>query len=83
MLAPQDYNPPGGALPKTTADAGIIKSVKEERTPVSHFYRCPVHHVTDQLCGVRYPSTPGDPMAKEDLARAVRRHRLIAASYVA
>lgn len=76
--------PTGGVTPETAANANQANTTTEaERVPVSHFYRSPVPRVADLLCGVRFPSAPGDQMARANLARAVRQNRLTTASCVA
>ena len=75
--------PTGGTVPERVADANTTTIITEEQeVPVSSFYRSPIPHATDWLCGIRCLSRPGDPRDKKSLARAVRRNRLMAVSCV-
>ena len=82
-VGPPTSQPTGGTIPETTTDANATEiNTEEEKIPVSHFYRSHIPHVTDRSRDIRCPNGPGFPKARENPARAVRWHRVMAANYV-
>ena len=76
--------PTGGMIPETTADADTTQFIAEEdKDPVSHFYHSRIPHATNRSCDVRCPSKPGFPVAKDNSARGVGKHKLLKANCVA
>ena len=60
---------PSGGISETTANAKTKQTItEEEEVPVSSFYCSHIPHVTEWLFGVRRPSGPGSPAAKEESA---------------
>jgi hypothetical protein len=63
---------PSGGISETTADAETKETITEEdEAPVSDFYCSHIPRVTESLFGVRSPSEPGSPTAKDDRALPV------------
>ena len=76
--------PTGGMIPEATADANTSQIIAEEdKDPVSCFYRSRIPHAINWSCDVRCPSEPGFPVAKDNSARGVGKHKLLQANCVA
>jgi hypothetical protein len=74
--------PSGGIISETTADAERTQTITEEdKVPVSNFYRSHIPRVIEWSFGVRHPSGPGSPAAKDDPAHAACRFEKIPLSY--
>ena len=70
VLPPALQTPqPSGGISETTADAEKTQSTTEEdKVPVSSFYCSHIPRVIEWSFGVRRPSGPGSPAAKEEFA---------------